>query len=109
MQIITIISVCAALLTIYFTVLNLYRKVKNSWESLQRKIENLENALQVNQRAYTTKDILVYKDNTTLIKVEEDTEVIITSIDTDTNLANVSCYNGLLETKVSLEYLYITD
>lgn len=101
MDIITLVSIMAAIATVTASIYGIYKKLSKSWHFLQRKVDNLEKSLEVNQRGIINSNIVAPKDSTTLINIPKDTEVTIIGIN-DANIATITCFDGLLTTKVHI-------
>lgn len=108
MDMITIISLFAALTTITIAVFTFTRKMKRSWNTLQQKIDNLEKSLQVNQRVKTKVDVNVTAGGK-IIKMPSGTEVEILSFDTTNGMVTIRAYNRLLTAKTNIDNLEVDE
>lgn len=108
MELITIISVIAAITTISLAVYTFIKKLRTSWKQLQQKIDNLEKSLKVNQRV-KTKHAINVPTGGKIINIPEDTEVEIISFNTDNGMVTIRTFNRLLTTTTNIDNLVVDE
>ena len=108
MEMVTIISVVAALTTISLAIYAFIKNLRKSWVALQKKIDNLEKSLQVNQRVRTAKKINVVSGGK-VINIPEGTEVEVLAFSTENDMVTIRAFNRLLTTKTRIDNLIVDE